>query len=97
MSDGYPEEQELKKIKEWDYKDFPGLMGFVKGLWSYPQYWNETHADNHTIYEISTGGWSGNEDLIAALMVNRMFWVVCWLSSRRGGCYEFEVKDKDNE
>lgn len=99
MNDEYPEEDELKTIENWKHTDFPGLMKYIKGLWKYPQYWNEIpYKDpNHTKYEISTGGWSGNEDIISAMMNNSMFWAVCWLSSRRGGHYEFQVKDKDNE
>jgi len=100
MNDGYPEEQELKTIKNWEYyTDFSGLMEYIKNLWKYPQYWKETQTDNQIKYKISTGGWSGNEDLIAAMISNRIFWAVCWLSSHRGGHYEFQVKqhkEKDN-
>lgn len=89
--DGYPEEYELKKITEWDYKDFEGLMEYVADLWKYPQYW--TNEESGKI-SISTGGWSGNELIISALMQNRMFWACCWVSSRRGGHYEFKVRRK---
>ena len=90
--DRYPEEDELQKITEWDYKDFPGLMKYVEYLWSYPQYWSTFNIGDKVRYEISTGGWSGNEDLISALKSNSMFWAICWQSSRRGGHYEFMVK-----
>lgn len=89
MEDGYPEEYELKKIEEWDYHDFPGLVEYVYDLWTYKHYWTN---EGEGKYKISTGGWSGNESIIAALMENRMFWAVCWVSSKRGGHYEFEVK-----
>ena len=41
-----------------------------------------------TLY-ISTGGWSGNEDLIGAMQNNAMLWIMTWVSSRRGGHYTF--------
>jgi len=90
--DGYPEEYKLKKIAEWDYHDFKGLMDYVYDLWKYPQYWTNENGK----ISISTGGWSGNEDIIAALMQNKMFWACCWMSSKRGGHYEFKVMVNDN-
>jgi hypothetical protein len=95
-SDGYPEDHELKAIEEWDYKDFPGLIDYVKERWWMAEWgWHECVDREHpeeTRYLISTGGWSGNESLIAALHKNRMFWMMCWSLSRAGGHYEFRVK-----
>lgn len=95
MQDEYPEENKLKKIEEWDYKDFNGLMEYVKELWKYDNcgYWNQDCGS----YRISTGGWSGNEDIIEALMKNTMFWMMCWYSSKRGGHYKFEIKQLSKE
>ena len=95
----YPQKHELKKIEQWDYKDFEGLMEYVEELWSYPQYWKQTkNSFGHNEYHISTGGWSGNEDLITALQGNAMFWACCWESSKRGGHYVFEIrKAKDGK
>ncbi len=90
---GYPTEEALEKIKDWPDKDMLGLMAFVKELWYYPEWgWNEKDEDKYVSYLISTGGWSGNEDLIGAMKSNHMFWMFCWVQSRRGGHYIFEVK-----
>ena len=44
-----------------------------------------------TRYKLSTGGWSGSEDVICAMEENYMFWMCCWISSLRGGHYVFEI------
>jgi len=68
-------------------------MDFVHSLWHWPDWgWKELATDDRTTYDISTGGWSGNEELIGAMRENFMFWSMCWVSSRRGGHYIFEVR-----
>lgn len=93
-ADGYPTEEELVEIEKWPglnkASDYKGLMARVKELWHYPDRFVEKEND---IYYLSTGGWSGNESIIHALRDNYLFWAMCWLSSRRGGHYEFEVKE----
>jgi hypothetical protein len=86
--DPYPTEEELKTVKEWPYTDIPGLFEYIHGLWMY-DYWKQ----RGNIISISTGGWSGNEDLIHALQDNFMVWSLAWVSSRRGGHYVFEVRN----
>lgn len=100
--DGYPTDEALDKIKNWEIKDFSELekiFDFVGDLWSYPEYWRvKTSLTNWETgqglkqYTISTGGWSGNESLIGAMQDNPILWGMTWISSRRGGHYEFEVK-----
>ena len=94
-TNGYPDEEELKKIAEWDYCDFHGLMDYVKERWKYADcgYWKK----GRKYYRISTGGWSGNESIISALMENTMFWAVFWESSKRGGHYNFEIRKLSKE
>lgn len=87
--DGYPEEHELKKIEEWDYHDFEGLMTYVRDLWKYKHYFRKKIGE---VYDLSTGGWSGNESIIAALEQNRMFWAIAWQESKRGGHFIFEIR-----
>lgn len=85
--DGYPTDDALARIVEWPYNDIPGMLAFVKDLWRYPNFWTE--QDDRLC--ISTGGWSGNESLIYAMEHNKMFWMICWYQSTRGGHYEFDL------
>ena len=90
MENGYPDENELKKIENWDYHDFEGLMEYVRDLWKYKHYFTKKIGG---IYQLSTGSWSGNESIIDALQQNKMFWSWCWESSRRGGRFEFKIRN----
>ena len=96
--DGYPTEEMLEKIEKWGAGEgsYNDLMRFIKPHWKYSfeGYWSENeYEDDGTEYSISTGGWSGNEDIIRALQSNWMFWSLYWMQSRRGGHYIFKVKD----
>ena len=96
--DGYPTEEALDKIAEWDYTDETGWFEFIKELWHLKEYgWEEKTVphpwkENTTVYQyhISTAGWSGNEDIIRAMTKNHVLWSICWVQSRRGGHYIFE-------
>lgn len=50
--------------------------------------WGWSDDEKHTF--ISTGGWSGNEDLIHELRQNRWFWNFYYLEERAGGHYKFK-------
>ena len=93
--DGYPEEWELEKIRTWSHANgfvcWSTLLEYVRELWRWPDYFRG--PDSNGMYELSTGGWSGNENLLAAMEGNRLFWEMCWFSSRRGGHYVFLVKE----
>ena len=87
---GYPTEEEIAKIKQWPNTDFKGLMAFIKEeCWWMPDWgW----SNRGKTYRVSTGGWSGNEEIIDALHKNdNFFWALCWQSSRRGGHYVFRL------
>jgi hypothetical protein len=95
--DPYPTEEDLQRIEQWDHRDWVHLLVFVKSLWWAPDWgWHEDVVENEQgpfvtrTYRISTGGWSGNESLISALRMNRMFWACCWKEHRRGGHYVFQ-------
>jgi hypothetical protein len=97
--DGYPTAAAEKTIAAWSYTDFRGLMEYVRQAWHFGDWgWNESDEtiDGKAVrrYNISTGGWSGNETLIDALQDNRLFWMMCWQQSRRGGHYVFEIRER---
>ena len=95
MQANYPTKQELKKIEEWEGFDHEAMLEFVKSLWMFPEYFSK----NGNKYNISTAGWSGNESIIYAMEKNTLFWISCWMESRRGGHYKFEIPKfkKDNK
>jgi len=92
LSPSYPTEAELKKIRKWEIKDsdtLTDILTFVWGIWTYR---DEGYARNRgRTWWFSTAGWSGNEDIIGALKENRMFWLMCAYSWRRGGHFKFKV------
>ena len=96
-SDGYPTKETLKTIRQWSDYTPDGqiqLLDFVRDAWSYPERVERMviSEENKTMqYNFSTGGWSGNEDIIDALNNNVMAWMLCWHSSSRGGHYVFQV------
>jgi hypothetical protein len=104
--DGYPSEETLERIRTWEIKgdaSVTALMEFVHSLWAYESWgW---HKEKRRIrpwpgaqlvrrYRISTAGWSGNESLIDAMETNQVFWMMSWYSIRRGGHYEFHIREE---
>ena len=91
----YPTDEELGLISNWTVKDIPGWFAYVQSLWALTNWKIEDAVDditNRTVtrYTITTGGWSGNEELIGAMQRNWLLWNVTWVQSRRGGHYIFE-------
>lgn len=88
--DGYPTDEELERIKAWPYEDFAGLLEFVNAQcwWPRPDCGFRRFGD---LYELATGGWSGNEEVIDALHRNPMFNALCWQSSHRGGLHVYKL------
>lgn len=100
MTDYYPNDEDLKRVKEWPPEDYPALMEFLRERWWAAEmgYFTkqetipyEPLAQLTAIYHLSTAGWSGNESFISAMQENYLFWSLCWYSSRRGGHYEFRI------
>ena len=96
--DGYPTEETLTAIELWPFNDTKGLWRLVQDTWWMPD-WGFgpviKGSNGEALLGISTGGWSGNEDIIVALRDNHIFWMFYWESSHRGGHYEFRVKEDE--
>lgn len=85
--EGYPTEEFLEAIKKFDSIE-KDIFEFIKPYWKYANqgYWTQ-EVDS---YHLSTGGWSGNEEIIRALQDNFIFWSIWWQSSTRGGHFVFK-------
>ena len=93
---GYPEQKELAQIKRFKFlrwSDVLDLLEHIRALWNYGDAGGFILTGKNTLkLELHTYGWSGNEDIIGALMGNALFWALFWQSSRRGGHYKFEIR-----
>jgi hypothetical protein len=87
----YPEESDLQRIADWPVpSERQSLVEFVLKEWDKGMGRTITRGNTLTLI---TGGWSGNEDIIAALQRNLMFWALYWEKSERGGRYTFEFME----
>ena len=96
--DGYPTDNALDKIANWDFNDPEGWFKCIESIWYLRScVWSEVRkayldSPDKIEYHISTAGWSGNEDIIGAMQKNKILWYYTWVQTRRGGHYIFEVK-----
>lgn len=73
---GYPTEEVLKFIENYEitgYRDFRELMtNFIPNCWNvnYGRYKVSRLYRKHQKVEYHTGGWSGNEEVISAILSN---------------------------
>lgn len=98
-TDPYPTEDELDKVKVWPYNDPHGLLNYLRDLWWQPEWgWTEyegkEQGDPVRVVMASTGGWSGNEDLMGALASNFVLYSQMFVSYRRGGHYHLQIPAK---
>jgi hypothetical protein len=98
--DGYPTHYALERISKWPFIDLENCFQFIKTIWHFAPHWGwderfEPHEfrKNQTVkrYYISTGGWSGNENIISSMKNNHMLWACTWVQSKRGGHHIFEL------
>lgn len=86
----YPTDETLNAIEFWKFP-FDGLWDFIKEAWN-TQYGQI--KESKALIKFFTGGWSGNEDVIAAMQNNSPFWGLYWQSSVRGGREVFRKMNK---
>jgi hypothetical protein len=94
----YPEESELSLIEKWDTSDIINLLSFIEDRWwckdwGFIKSWDKDliHGKPIIKLELHTGGWSGNESIIYALLKNWMFKTMWYSQWNRGGHYRFEI------
>lgn len=94
--DGYPTELALQRIRSWEHeKGWGAALDYIRELWwGGEMLWTEKQRGDRRVCDVSTGGWSGNEDLIAAMRGNFLLWSTVFLAHRRGGHYVFEIKER---
>lgn len=94
----YPTKEELLEIRKWgNIKDPATLFEFIHSIWWMPDWgWKQTKYRGKTKIYCSTGGWSGNEDIISALR-NSIAYSLYWQQARRGGHYIFEFPSKQDK
>jgi hypothetical protein len=98
--EGYPTKEELERIRTWPSTDLRGWFAYIKeaGHWWPTEAFGWSEHDGIDdfkrplhMYRISTGGWSGNEEIIQAMHENWMCWYTTWQEHRRGGHYAFSI------
>lgn len=83
--------QELEILNSNDWEKCIGII---------EKYWNDDYGtfnieghDEKQILELTTGGWSENEELINKI-ADTWFWFLWWQESKRGGYYKFIYSEK---
>jgi len=99
--DGYPTDETLDALRQWDLADANAALDFLQVAWTYPNLASHdlsveefavVHADASTRHlRLSTGGWSGNEDLIYAFRES-LAWRMTWRLSAIGGLHIFRYR-----
>lgn len=87
----YPSDEFLDYVRTYNtFRNGPcELIERIWDEWHYPDYirW---YPKTKTL-KISTGGWSGHEEIISALQENFAFWSLYWRATLRGGHYTFKI------
>jgi hypothetical protein len=84
-------EEELARIKNWE-GDWKALLSFMAAIWinTYGTVRFPVPNSPRQLWHFVTGGWSGNEEIMAAFFENRVAYSLLWASSHRGGLHILE-------
>lgn len=90
-ADGYPTESTLRMFEYCmsSVQYFTKVMEALAAVWRYP----ERVTRQGDIWRVSTGGWSGNEDVIGALRQNHLWWTFYCRAWSAGGHYVFSKRN----
>ena len=76
------------------------INDFLESVTIIEKHWNQDYGtfdieckNGITTLELTTGGWSENEEIINTLS-STMFWFLWWQESKRGGYYKFIYTEK---
>lgn len=86
MPNDEPAAADIERVRTWE-GDWLALLVFMESIW--PDYGTVRKRFDGS-WEFVTGGWSGCEAIIAALMGNYIAWTMLWQSSHRGGLHIFK-------
>lgn len=91
----YPSDEALEFIKKFDCAKYGclALAEFIEQVWWAAEWGYLMKGKRVKHLYLSTGGWSGNEEIMSALQDNFLFWSMCWKQTRRGGHYIFEIRE----
>ena len=92
----YPTEEQLAQLRAMSLATGAAHYDWLcaaKALWNC-HYGRVTRGFGY--WRFATGGWSGNEDIIDAMIENSLAWVVTWHKSERGGLYVFYAPASDS-
>lgn len=102
--DNYPTEATLQVIEDWT-GSISELLDFIKAAWCYEDFASyklqPAEAEicdaepGERYLRLATGGWSGNEEIIAAFRRNYMAHGVTWELSARGGLHVYRYPNPD--
>lgn len=93
IEEGYPTTACLRKIKKLnrdEAREFVLSLLDTEDL-SYARIWKEINDDDEILVNFATCGWSGNEDIIGAMLENihiRLFMYYAW---KTGGLHTFRI------
>ena len=86
MEEEYPSKEILRQIETAE----GGIINLLQANWHWDDCIRFKQKGKTFWLELHTGGWSGNEEIIDALGRNKMFWMLYWQKSERGGHYWFK-------
>jgi len=86
----YPTEEDIETVKKFDHHNIIDYLDFLSSIWHWSGICFKLKGKKILHLELHTGGWSGNEEIISALM-GTMFWTLYWQKSTRGGHYYFRI------